>query len=79
MFHTFSLRFSLKIEVSIEMKSLWQCMPVSVSLNAFSLKLTLFSIMLSCSLPSKLRFQLMLQTYGKLMEVNGCFHKLEYI
>ena len=78
-FHTFSLRFCLEIEVSIEMKSLWQRMLVSGSLNAFSLNLTAFSISFSQGLPSKLRFQLILRAHRKLMAVNGCFHKPEYI
>ena len=54
-------------------------MLVSLSLNAFSLKLTVFVISFSRGLPSKSRFQLILRTHGKLMAVNDCFHKPEYI
>ena len=79
MLHTFSLTLFPEIEVSIEMRRLLQCMLVSASVNTFSLKLTVFFISFSLGLSSKLSFQLILRSYGKLIAAYCCFHKLEYI
>ena len=50
-------------------------MVVSISLNTFSMKLTMFSI----RLPTKTEVLIDITPYGKLMETYGCFHKLKYI
>ena len=48
---------------------------VSISLNTFSMKLTVFST--RC--PTKIEVLIDITPYGKLMEAYGCFHKLKYI
>ena len=50
-------------------------MIVSISLNTFSMKLTMFSI----RFPTKPDVLTDIIPYGKLMEAYGCFHKLKYM
>ena len=57
------------------MESLWQGMVVSISLNTFKMKLTVFSL----RFPTKIEVLIYVRPYGRLMEAYVCFHKLKYI
>ena len=50
-------------------------MVVSISLNTFKMKLTVFSI----RFPTKIEVLIDVKPYGKLTEEYGCLHKLKYI
>ena len=70
-FQKLFLRFAFKIEVSIDTTDIWKAYG-SECLNTFSVKLTVFSI----KFPTKIKVLIDITPYGKLMEADGCSHKL---